>query len=214
MHDWAKWPYYVAIGKCLGLKQINPEHCALAVIDIQPDAVNADGFMGLVGAYNRELLDRFQTRMNEIVWPNLEKLIDFFRSREMFVVYTVIGGGDVHPRLKPREGEPVIIKHRCSAFGNSPFDLALRSQKIDTVFFTGVSTSHCVTRTALAALDHDYGVIAIEDACADPRTGDHDDAAMKILGLHAYVQTTERVIADYPWHDWIDAESPPATSTA
>src|ERR671915_977047 len=43
----------------------------------------------------------------------------------------------IHPSVKPREGEPVIAKHRTSAFSGSSFETILRSQDIETIILIG-----------------------------------------------------------------------------
>ena len=43
----------------------------------------------------------------------------------------------IHPSVQPREGEPVIAKHRTSAFSGSAFDTILRAQAIETIILMG-----------------------------------------------------------------------------
>src|SRR5207244_7730787 len=37
----------------------------------------------------------------------------------------------IHPSVQPKEGEPVIAKHRTSAFSGSAFEMILRPPHID-----------------------------------------------------------------------------------
>src|SRR6266516_7883942 len=46
----------------------------------------------------------------------------------------------IHPSVQPREGEPVIAKHRTSAFSGSAFEMILRAHNIDTLILMGHST--------------------------------------------------------------------------
>ena len=39
----------------------------------------------------------------------------------------------IHPSIKPRAGEPVITKHRTSAFSGSAFEMILRAKNIPTI---------------------------------------------------------------------------------
>jgi len=73
----------------------------------------------------------------------------------------------IHPAVKPREGEPVIAKHRTNAFSGSAFDTILRSQGIETLILMGHATSGVIVSTVRLAADLDYHVIVVEDGCAD-----------------------------------------------
>src|SRR5262249_48255122 len=46
----------------------------------------------------------------------------------------------IHPAVEPREGEPVIAKHRTSAFSGSAFETILRSPALDTIILLGHAT--------------------------------------------------------------------------
>ena len=73
----------------------------------------------------------------------------------------------IHPSVAPREGEPVIAKHRTSAFSGSAFDTILRAQGIETIILMGHATSGVILSTVRLAADLDYHVIVVEDGCAD-----------------------------------------------
>jgi nicotinamidase-related amidase len=73
----------------------------------------------------------------------------------------------IHPLVKPKEGEPVISKHRTSAFSGSAFEMVLRSQGIETLILMGHSTSGVILSTVRLAADLDYQLIVVEDGCAD-----------------------------------------------
>src|SRR5215472_18700578 len=73
----------------------------------------------------------------------------------------------IHPSVQPREGEPVIAKHRTSAFSGSAFDTILRAQAIETIILMGHATSGVILSTVRLAADLDYHVIVVEDGCAD-----------------------------------------------
>ena len=73
----------------------------------------------------------------------------------------------IHPSVRPLEGEPVIAKHRTSAFSGSAFDMILRSKNIETLILMGHSTSGVILSTVRLAADLDYRLIVVEDGCAD-----------------------------------------------
>ncbi len=68
--------------------------------------------------------------------------------------------------LKPREDELVVQAHAYDKFYGTPLDLALRSQGIDRLLITGVTTDVCVNSTVLAAANRNYRVTVITDGVA------------------------------------------------
>ena len=207
------WHYYVAAGQSPGLmNDIEPPRCALVVVDMHEECVDPDRFIRSVGKHNPELPAYYQQRLEAVVWPNLERLIEFFRSKGILVIYTVFALPNqegVHPRLLPVGGDEwVIHKPTTGVFQTTSLDSMLREQQIDTLFFTGVITSHCVSNSAHGAIDLGYQVVVIEDACADCWP-EHHVAILKVLALTANVKTTDAVISDYPWKRWVFRDRAP-----
>jgi nicotinamidase-related amidase len=73
----------------------------------------------------------------------------------------------IHPAVQPKEGEPVIAKHRTSAFSGSAFEMILRAHNIATLILMGHATSGVILSTVRLAADLDYHLIVVEDGCAD-----------------------------------------------
>ena len=73
----------------------------------------------------------------------------------------------IHPSVLPQEGEPVIAKHRTSAFSGSAFEMILRSKNIETLVLMGHATSGVILSTVRLAADLDYNLVVVEDGCAD-----------------------------------------------
>jgi nicotinamidase-related amidase len=73
----------------------------------------------------------------------------------------------IHPAVQPQAGEPVIAKHRTSAFSGSAFEMILRSHNIETLILMGHATSGVILSTVRLAADLDYHLIVVEDGCAD-----------------------------------------------
>ena len=76
--------------------------------------------------------------------------------------------------LAPRDDELVIRAHTYDKFYGTPLDLALRSQNIDRLIVTGVTTDVCVNSTILAAANRNYRVIAVTDGMATIHDHIHD----------------------------------------
>jgi len=75
-------------------------------------------------------------------------------------------GAEIIDALAPLEGEPVVVKHRYSAFVDTDLALMLRSMKIHTLLIGGVGTNVCVESTARHAYMLDYDVCLLEDCTA------------------------------------------------
>jgi nicotinamidase-related amidase len=73
----------------------------------------------------------------------------------------------IHPSVLPQDGEPVIAKHRTSAFSGSAFEMILRSKNIETLILMGHATSGVILSTVRLAADLDYNLVVVEDGCAD-----------------------------------------------
>jgi nicotinamidase-related amidase len=73
----------------------------------------------------------------------------------------------IHPSVQPQAGEPVIAKHRTSAFSGSAFEMILRAHNVETLILMGHATSGVILSTVRLAADLDYHLIVVEDGCAD-----------------------------------------------
>lgn len=81
--------------------------------------------------------------------------------------------GDFCGEVRPREGDPVITKHRFSAFHNTDLNLVLRSHGVRSVVLTGVATNVCVETTARDAFMNDYYVVFVKDGSATYSEAEH-----------------------------------------
>ena len=68
--------------------------------------------------------------------------------------------------FKPQPGEPVVTKHRFSAFRDTDLELILRSNGIRTVIVAGQTTNCCVESTAREVAMRDYYLIVPDDCVA------------------------------------------------
>ena len=76
--------------------------------------------------------------------------------------------------LTPREDELVIQGHTYDKFYGTHLDLALRSQGIERLMLTGVTTDVCVNSTLIAASMQNYRVTAVTDGMATIHDHIHD----------------------------------------
>ena len=75
-------------------------------------------------------------------------------------------GAEFSPEVAPLPGEPVVTKHRSSAFRGTDLDLILRGNGIETVVVIGEQTPGCIEATYRDASYHDYYNVLVEDCVA------------------------------------------------
>jgi len=88
--------------------------------------------------------------------------------------------GDFYGNVRPRPGEPVVTKHRFSAFHNTDLETILKSHAIRTVVMTGVASNVCVETTAREAFVRDYYVVFLSDGTATYADEDHQ-ATLRVI---------------------------------
>jgi ureidoacrylate peracid hydrolase len=88
--------------------------------------------------------------------------------------------GDFYGDVRPEENDPVITKHRFSAFHNTDLDMILRTNDIRTIVLTGVASNVCVETTAREGFVRDYYVVFLEDGTAAYGAEDHQ-AALRVI---------------------------------
>ena len=101
---------------------------------------------------------------------------------------------NLHPALEARVGEPVLTKSRISAFEGTDLKILLRSKGIDTLVLFGIITSGVVLSTALEAMDQDYRVLIVRDACVDNDVELHACLLDRLLAKRTDVVTAAEVV--------------------
>lgn len=89
----------------------------------------------------------------------------FGKAKENKALLLDSWGTDFHQDLAFHPDDFVIIKKRISAFYGTPLDLFLRANRIEHLFFAGVSTDLAIQTTVREAHDRDYQVTLLSDAC-------------------------------------------------
>src|SRR5262249_28334379 len=162
-------------------------------------------------------------RIENVVVPTVRRLLDFFRSRGLRVIYLTVGSelpdfSDLLPHMRafaeaigntrgqrehevldeiaPAPGEPVLNKTTMSAFHSSGFERLLRSWGVQQLLFTGVSTNSCVEGTARDAADRGYRCLIVEDGCGAATQSLHDETCANFQRLLGRVDTADAVLAE------------------
>jgi nicotinamidase-related amidase len=99
-------------------------------------------------------------------------------------------GANIAPQIKPREDEPVVVKHRVSAFAGTDLEMILRARGVTKLALCGIATSGVVLSTLRHAADADYECTVIADACADGDDEVHRVLTEKVFPRQATVIAT------------------------
>jgi ureidoacrylate peracid hydrolase len=204
-----------------GLSQkVQPEHCAVLLVDVQNDFCAAGGGMHAEG----NDLSQVQTMV-----PRLARFLEAARAARVRIVWirnvyntgpnwylsevwleqaerkrkglyvtrpmceSGAWGGDFY-EVRPRPDEVIVTKHRFGAFENTDLELVLRSQKIRTVIMTGVATNVCVETTARQAFLKDFYVVFSSDCTATYSTDAHEAALRNIDSFFGEVVTSDAIV--------------------
>ena len=154
---------------------------------------------------------------------NIAKAIVFARANNVHVIYVVVGFRPGMPEVSPNNkgfsaskarlgngnndelmkivdsvaplpDEIIVTKRRYSAFTGSDLEVILRSQGIQHLVLTGISTSGVVLSTLREAIDKDYRITLLSDGCADADEEVHRVLTTKVFPRSADVVTVEEWI--------------------
>jgi ureidoacrylate peracid hydrolase len=202
-------------------QKVDPHHAMLVIVDVQNDFCAEGGLMDREGAdltLVKEMvphLKHFISAAREYGIPvlfvktvynnkNDWYLSDVFLEHMMrrrgssYTGYRVCEpdswGGSFYGGVEPVEGEPVVIKHRSSAFHSTDLDLILRSHGIRSLILTGVATDVCVESTARNGFFNDYYIILVSDCCATYSVEDHEHTLKTIDRYFGQVISSKEII--------------------
>jgi ureidoacrylate peracid hydrolase len=101
--------------------------------------------------------------------------------------------GDFYGNVRPQPGDPIITKHRYSAFHNTDLDTVLRANGIRSLILTGVATNVCVETTAREGFVRDYYVVVTKDGTATYSTQDQEATLRNIDRFFGEVATMAEI---------------------
>jgi ureidoacrylate peracid hydrolase len=200
--------------------KVDPAHTALLVIDMQNDFIAEGGLISKDGRDTsdaRALGDRLPAFIDAARAAGVLVVFvrNFYSTERNFYLsdswlehsarqrkggYTSIPvcspgswEADFYGDVRPKEGDPVVTKHRYSAFHNTDLDTVLRTNGIRTVIVSGVVTNVCVETTAREAFVRDYYVVAPRDGSAAYARADHDATMGNIERFFGQLSTLEEL---------------------
>ncbi|MFE7846567.1 cysteine hydrolase family protein [Microbacterium sp. NPDC057407] len=140
---------------------------ALVIVDIQRDYFPG-GAYPLVGA--DDAADRAAELLAQWRASGLPVIHVRHESREPGASMLVPGtpGGEIDPRVAPRDGETVVTKTFPNSFRATPLEDVLREAEASALVIVGMMSSMCVDATVRAASDLGFDVTVAADACAAP----------------------------------------------
>jgi len=204
---------------------LEPKKTAFIPVDLQyASASRTMGLGRILKDQGKEELGKYRfDRIEQLVIPSVQKLLEFFRKHQLRIIYLTVGSqmpdfSDIMPHkipfnkatnnragqreheildeIKPQPGEMVINKTTTGAFNSSPIDYLLGTMKIEYCLFAGVSTHMCVEGTARDAADRGYKSVIIDDACAANKEEYHNAALITFQRGYGRVCTTDEVIKE------------------
>jgi ureidoacrylate peracid hydrolase len=89
-----------------------------------------------------------------------------------------------------RPEDDVIIKHRASAFYNTPLEAELRIKGLQVLIITGTTTSFCIDSTIRDAYMRDYDVLVPAECVSDTDQSAHDAVLASVDRFHGVVTST------------------------
>ena len=165
-------------------EKVDPGSAAIVVIDVQNDFVADDGWAAGVG---------WDPKLNQEAARRLQRFLEHGRRAQVPIVFiqaiydeiylgapmlernkrrgveggrclTGTWGADFY-LVAPQPGEPIVRKHRYSAFAETELNTVLRHLGVQSLLLTGVYTEGCVESTARDGYFLDYYITLVEDCC-------------------------------------------------
>lgn len=107
---------------------------------------------------------------------------------------------EIVDELRPQAADLVVAKHRYSGFFETELDRLLRERAIDTLIFTGATTSVCVESTLRDAFYRDYRCLLLSDCTAEPigsgtSPANHDASLLVTETLFGWVTESGALLA-------------------
>jgi len=188
--------------------ELEPSKCALLIIDMQRDFLEAGGF--------GEMLGNDVSQLRRTIEPN-KQLLAAWRAAGLVVLHTREGhrpdlsdlppakkvrghgtttigdvgpmgrilirgepGQDIIPELYPLPSEPVIDKPGKGAFFATDLHAILQNLGITQLVVTGVTTEVCVNTTVREANDRGFECLVPED-CVGSYFPEFQEAGLKMI---------------------------------
>lgn len=188
---------------------------AVLVVDVQNDFVHEKGSLAqagrdvapmqavisnisnLVKAARSADVPVIWVRTEHNPWTNSSAWVNRLANKQDLQRHPICVGGtwgaDLY-ELTPEYSEPVVTKHRYSAFVDTDLDLILRSMEIRRLLISGVTTNVCVESTARDGAMRDYFVTLLADCMAADSAAEHEATLFTFDHYFGSVANSEDII--------------------
>ncbi|MEV6641711.1 cysteine hydrolase [Amycolatopsis sp. NPDC051371] len=167
---------------------LDPNRTALLVMDYQNGIVGQLPGSGALLDRVSTVIDDVRGRGAHVGWvrvgfedaefeaiPETSMFAPYAASAEHRAVMRADGPAtQIHPKLAPRPEDVQVRKIRVGAFTTTDLGQQLEKRGITTLVLAGISTSGVVLSTVREAMDRDYRIVVLRDACADRDQATHD----------------------------------------
>lgn len=156
---------------------------------------------GSVVEANRQLMAVFHKQdqpvyLTTVVYDNDEQA-SVFRARLPALNVLTRGSHwcDIDPRLPLLPSDVIVEKTHASAFHETGLAEILKSQGVDSLVVTGLTTSGCVRASAVDGLQHNFKVVIPEEATSDRDMAAHKGNLLDLNAKYVDVLGLEEVLA-------------------
>ena len=156
---------------------------------------------GSVVEANRQLMAVFHKQdqpvyLTTVVYDNDDQA-SVFRARLPALNVLTRGSHwcDIDPRLPLLPSDVIVEKTHASAFHETGLAEILKSQGVDSLVVTGLTTSGCVRASAVDGLQHNFKVVIPEEATSDRDMAAHKGNLLDLNAKYVDVLGLEEVLA-------------------
>ena len=132
---------------------------AMLVIDVQVGVI--EGFHAYRG---REVLDQVNNLLSKARASNTPVIYVQHDGEAGHPLEVGTEGWQIHPDIKPRDGELIIRKRASDSFFETTLQQELERRSIRHLIITGCMTEYCVDTTSRRAVSMGYDVTLVSDA--------------------------------------------------
>ena len=215
--------YYETAGD-LGDVVLDRKTVALLVIDMQNRFVKrpSRSALNLSEQKEGERWTPFYERLQNVVIPQIAKVLSYFRQNHMEVIFAKIAcltqdgrdrslsqkkpgwnfnllpinskQADIIDELRPLSDEIVFCKTTDDVLISTNLRLILHNLGIKTVIVSGITTDQCVSSTVRSLADESYEAVVLEDCCAAATDELHEWELKIINNIYCNVMSSDDVI--------------------
>jgi nicotinamidase-related amidase len=179
-----------------------PQNTALLVMDMQNGIVNGLENKDSIIEANQRAIEKARQQDIPVIFVRVafsQGLLEIAPNNKMFgpmrekqaPMEKDSEATQIHPELNRQEQEPIVTKHRVSAFTGSNLEVLLRGLEVRHIVLTGVATSGVVLSTSVEAADKDFDITILEDAVGDREQDKHEFLVERILPRYATITSVE-----------------------